>query len=141
LRLEFDYKDGKAASHYDFAMPASTKMQGVYKQKFVCLDLFPVLSALGALQLMTDVQLLVDDNVAIFKLSTAAGDFVIAVPTCDSKGKRTKSAAFTQYIPNVQPLTLDEHMDVVLERYYASNPNDLLIDLDFKKPKRVVEYE
>jgi hypothetical protein len=141
LRLDFDYKDGKAVAHYDFAMPASTKMQGVYKQKFVCLDLFPVLSTLGALQLTTDVQLLLDDNVAIFKFSTAAGDFVIAVPTCDSKGKRTKSAAFTQYIPNVQPLTLDEHMDVVLERYYASNPNDLLIDLDFKKPKRVVEYE
>jgi hypothetical protein len=141
LRLEFDYKDGKAVSHYDFALPASTKMQGVYKRKFVCLDLFPVLSALGALQLTTDVKLLVDDNVAIFKFSTAAGDFVIAVPTCDSKGKRVSSAAFSQYIPNVQPLTLDERMDVALERYYASNPNALLIDLDFKKPKRVVEYE
>lgn len=141
LRLDFDYKDGKAVAHYDFPLPAATKMQGVYKQKFVCLDLFPVLSALGALQLTTDVQLLLDDNVAIFKFSTAAGDFVIAVPTCDIKGKRVNSAAFDQYIPNVQPLTLDERMDVALERYYASNPNDLLIDLDFKKPKRVVEYE
>lgn len=141
LRLDFDYKDGKAVAHYDFPLPAATKMQGLYKQKFVCLDLFPVLSALGALQLTTDVQLLLDDNVAIFKFSTAAGDFVIAVPTCDNKGKRVNSAAFKQYIPNVQPLTLDERMDVALERYYASNPNDLLIDLDFRKPKRVVEYE
>lgn len=141
LRLDFDYKDSKAVAHYDFPLPAATKMQGVYKQKFVCLDLFPVLSALGALQLTTDVQLLLDDNVAIFKFSTAAGDFVIAVPTCDNKGKRVNSTAFKQYIPNVQPLTLDESMDVALERYYASNPNDLLIDLDFKKPKRVVEYE
>ena len=141
LRLDFDYKDGKAVAHYDFSIPVSTKMQGVYKQKFVCLDLFPVLSALGALQLTTDVQLLLDDNVVIFKFSTAAGDFVIAIPTCDSKGKRIKSAAFNQYIPNVQPLTHDEQMDVVLERYYANNPTDLLIDLDFKKPKQVVEYE
>jgi hypothetical protein len=141
LRLEFDYKDGKAVSHYDFALQASTKLQGVYTKKFVCLDLFPVLSALGALQLTTDVQLLVDDTVAIFKFSTDAGDFVIAVPTCDNKGKRVSSAAFSQYIPNVQPLTLDERMDVALERYYASNPNDLLIDLDFKKPKRIVVYE
>lgn len=141
LRLDFDYKNGKAVAHYDFQLPAATKMQGVYKQKFVCLDLLPVLSALGALQLTTDVQLLLDENVAIFKFSTAAGDFVIAVPTCDNNGKRVTSAAFKQYIPNVQPLTLDERMDVALERYYASNPNDLLIDLDFKKPKRVVEYE
>lgn len=141
LRLDFDYKVGKAVAHYDFPLPAATKMQGAYNQKFVCLDLFPVLSALGALQLTTDVQLLLDDNVAIFKFSTAAGDFVIAVPTCDNKGKRVSSAAFDQYIPNVQPLTLDDRMDVALERYYASNPNDLLIDLDFKKPKRVVEYE
>jgi len=141
MRLEFDYKDGKAVAHYDFALPASTKVQGVYKQKFVCLDLFPVLSAMGALQLTTDVQLLLDDNVAIFKFSTAAGDFVIAVPACDSRGKRVDSVAFRQYIPNVQPLTDDERMDVALERYYASNPNDLFIDLDFKRPKRVVEYE
>lgn len=141
LRLDFDYKDGKAVAHYDFPLPAATKMQGVYKQKFVCLDLFPVLSALGALQLTTDVQLLLDEIVAIFKFSTSAGDFVIAVPTCDNKGKRVNSAAFKQYIPNVQPLTLDERMDIALERYYASNSNDLLIDLDFKKPKRVVEYE
>ena len=116
-------------------------MQGLYRQKFVSLDLFPVLSALGALQLTTDVHLLLDDNVAIFKFSTAAGDFVVAVPTCDSKGKRLASDAFTQYLPNVQPLTFDEHIDVLLARYYANNPTDLLIDLDFKKAKRVIEYE
>ena len=141
LRLDFDYKNGKAMAHYDFEMPALTKIKGVYKQNFVCLDLFPVLSALGALQLTTDVQLLLDDNVVVFKFSTSAADFVIAVPTCDSKGKRVSSSAFTQYVPNVQPLTFDEHMDVVLERYYASDPSDLLIDLDFKNSRRVVEYD
>lgn len=141
LRLDFDYKDGKAMAHFDFPLPTSTKMQGVYKQRFVCLDLMPVLSALGALQLTADVQLLLDANVAIFKFSTSAGDYVVAVPTCNEKGKRVSSDAFSQYIPNVQPLTLDERMDLALSRYYASNPADLLIDLDFKKPKRVVEYE
>ena len=143
LRLDFDYKDGKALAHFEFQLPSSTKLQAVYKQKFVCLDLLPVLSALGALQLTTDVQLLLDANVAVFKFSTGAGDFVIAVPTCNEKGKRVNSAAFVQYFPNVQPLTLDERMDISLERYYAKNPEGLLIDLDFNPPKRkqVHEYE
>jgi hypothetical protein len=143
LRLDFDYKEGKALAHYEFQLPSTTKLQAAYKQKFVCLDLLPVLSALGALQLTTDVQLLLDSNVAVFKFSTSAGDFVIAVPTCDDKGKRVKSAAFTKYMPNVQPLTIDERMDVALERYYARNPDGLLIDLDFNPPKRkrVYEYE
>lgn len=141
MRLDFSYQDGKALAHFDFPLPVATKMQGVYKQKFVCLDLFPVLSALGALQLTTDVQLLLDANVAVFKFSTAAGAFVIAVPTCNDKGRRMASEAFVQYAPVAQPLTLDERMDIALNRYYANNPEDLLIDLDFKKPKRVVEYE
>jgi hypothetical protein len=141
LRLDFDYKDGKALAHFEFQLPITTKLKTTYKQKFVCLDLMPVLSALGALQLTTDVQLLFDENVAVFKFSTDAGDFVIAVPTCDNKGKRVRSAAFTKYMPNVQPLTEDERMDIALERYYARNPDGLLIDLDFKKPKQVLVYD
>ncbi len=141
LRLDFDYKDGKALAHFEFQLPTTAKLQTTYKQKFVCLDLMPVLSALGALQLTTDVQLLLDENVVVFKYSTGAGDFVVAVPTCDNKGKRVKSAAFTKYMPNAAPLTLDERMDIALERYYARNPEDLLIDLDFKKPKQVYMYD
>jgi hypothetical protein len=141
LRLDFDYKDGKALAHFEFQLLTTAKLQTTYKQKFVCLDLMPVLSALGALQLTTDVQLLLDENVAVFKYSTGAGDFVVAVPTCDNKGKRVKSAAFTKYMPNAAPLTLDERMDIALERYYARNPEDLLIDLDFKKPKQVYMYD
>lgn len=141
LRLDFDYKDGKAVANFEFALPSNIKLQATFKQKFVCLDLFPVFSALGALQLTTDVELLLDANVAVFKFSTAAGAFVIAVPTCDSKGKRVKSEAFVQYAPDAQPPTLDERMDIALERYYANNPQDLLIDLDFKKPKQRYVYE
>ena len=141
LRLDFDYKDGKALAHFEFQLPTTAKLQKTYKQKFVCLDLMPVLSALGALQLTTDVELLLDENVLVFKFSTGAGDFVIAVPTCDDKGKRVKSSAFTKYMPNSAPLTLDERLDIALERYYARNPEDLLIDLDFKKPKQVLVYD
>jgi hypothetical protein len=141
LRLAFDYKDGKALAHFDFLMPSNTKISSAVSLNFVCLDLFPVLSSLGALQLTTDVELLLDVNVAVFKFSTAAGDFLVAVPTCDNKGKRNKSQAFVEFAPDAQPLTLDERMDMALERYYAINPEDLLIDLDFKKPKRVYMYD
>lgn len=141
LRLAFDYKERKALAHFEFLMPSTTKFSSAVTLNFVCLDLFPVLSALGALQLTTDVELLLDVNVAVFKFSTAAGDFLVAVPTCDNKGKRNKSQAFVEFAPDAQPLTLDERMDISLERYYAINPEDLLIDLDFKKPKRVYEYD
>ena len=141
LRLDFDYKDGKALATFDFQLPSTTKSQAKYTQKFVCLDLFPVLSALGALQLTTDVEVLLDAKVAVFKFSTTAGAFVVAVPTCNNKGKRVASEAFVQYAPVARSLTLDESMDIALERYYASNPEDLLIDLDFNQPKQVYEYE
>ena len=141
LRLDFDYKDGKAQATFDFPLPSTTKSQAKYTQKFVCLDLFPVLSALGALQLTTDVEVLLDANVAVFKFSTTAGAFVVAVPTCNNKGKRVASEAFVQYAPDARSLTLDESIDIILERYYASNPEDLLIDLDFNPPKQVYEYE
>ena len=143
LRLDFDYKDGKSLASFDFPLPSTTKSQAKYTQKFVCLDLFPVLSALGALQLTTDVEVLLDANVAVFKFSTAASGFVVAVPTCNNKGKRVASEAFVQYAPVAQPLTFDESMDIALERYYASYPEDLLIDLDFKqiKPKKIYVYD
>ena len=141
LRFDFDYKDGKAQAPFDFLLPSTTKSQAKFTQKFVCLDLFPVLSALGALQLTTDVEVLLDAKVAVFKFSTDAGDFIVAVPTCNNKGKRVASEAFMEYAPVAQPLTFDESMDIALERYYASNPEDLLIDLDFNPPKQVYEYE
>jgi len=141
LWLDFDFKKQKDVSRFEFKLPPSTHAPTKYVQKFVSMDLIPVLSALGAFQLTTDVELLLDENVAVFKFSTDAGDFVIAVPTCDDKGKRVKSAAFTKYMPNVQPLTEDERMDIALERYYARNPDGLLIDLDFKKQKQVYMYD
>lgn len=141
LRLDFDYKDGQSLAHFEFGLPSSTKVQIMYQQKFVCLDLVPLLSAMGALQLTSDVELQLDANVAIFKFSTVAADYVIAAPTCNDQGNRVNSAAFYQRMPNSQPLSLDERMDITLERYYASNPEDMLIDLDFEVPKQIYEYD
>lgn len=118
LRLEFDYKEGKALAHFEFSMPSNTKLAGTYKQKFVCLDLMPVLSALGALQLSTDVQLLLDKNVAVFKFATDAGKFVVAVPTCDDKGKRNKSAAFSLRNPDLYKAD-SNYIDLAMETYFA----------------------
>jgi hypothetical protein len=143
LLLDFDYKDGKALANFKFPLPSTTKPQAKYTQKFVCLDLFPVLSALGALQLTTDVEVLLDANVAVFKFSTADSGFVVAVPTCNNKGKRVASEAFVQYAPVAQPLTPDERIDIAVERYYAGDLENFEDDLDFKqiKPKQVYEYE
>ena len=118
LRLEFDYKDDKALAFFEFPMPSSTKLTGVYKQKFVCLDLMPVLSALGALELITDVQLLLDKNVAVFKFATDAGKFVVAVPTCDDKGKRNKSVAFSLRTPDLYKAD-SNYIDLAMETYFA----------------------
>lgn len=118
LRLEFDYKDGNALAFFEFPMPSSTKLTGACKQKFVCLDLMPVLSALGALELITDVQLLLDKNVAVFKFATDAGKFVIAVPACDNKGKRIKSAAFNLRLPNIYKAN-SNFIDLAMETYFA----------------------
>lgn len=141
LHLRFDFKKGKPYSHFDYQLPIKPAKPISYKQEFVSVDLMPVLSCLGALQLITDVDVMLDANVLVFKFATAAGSFVIAVPTCDAKGERTTSAAFKYYKPTA--LTLDEEFDLKLETYYASNPEDLLIDLDFNPPKsqRVYEYE
>ncbi len=133
LRLDFDYKDGKALASFDFPLPSTTKSQAKYTQKFVCLDLFPVLSALGALQLTTNVDVLLDANVAVFKFSTAGSDFVVAVPTCDNKGKRVASEAFVEYAPVAQPLTPDERIDIAVERYYAGDLENFEDDLDSKQ--------
>lgn len=118
LNINFDYKDGKSVAPFVFPMPNSTKLTGTYKQKFVCLDLMPVLSTLGALDLTTDVQLLVDKNVAVFKFATDAGAFVIAVPTCDDKGKRVASAAFGLRKPDTYTAT-DNYYDLIIESYVA----------------------
>jgi hypothetical protein len=119
LNINFDYKEGKALAQMSFPMPRNTKFTGTYKQKFVCLDLMPVLSALGALDLTTDVQLLVDNNVAVFKFSTDAGAFVIAVPTCDDKGKRVISAAFGMRKPDAYTAP-DNYYDQIVESYVAN---------------------
>jgi hypothetical protein len=118
LRLEFDYKEGKALAFFEFPMPSSTKLTSTYKQKFVCLDLMPVLSALGALELTADVQLLLDKNVAVFKFATDAGKFVVAVPTCDDKGKRNKSVAFSLRTPDLYKAD-SNYIDLTLETYFA----------------------
>jgi hypothetical protein len=118
LRLEFDYKEGKALAFFEFPMPSSTKLTSTYKQKFVCLDLMPVLSALGALELTADVQVLLDKNVAVFKFATDAGKFVVAVPTCDDKGKRNKSVAFSLRTPDLYKAD-SNYIDLTLETYFA----------------------
>ena len=118
LNINFDYKDGKSVAPFVFPMPNSTKLTGTYKQKFVCLDLMPVLSTLGALDLTTDVQLLVDKNVAVFKFATDAGAFVIAVPTCDDKGNRVASTAFGLRKPVTYTAT-DNYYDLIIESYVA----------------------
>lgn len=118
LRLDFDYKEGKALAFFEFQMPSNTKLAGTYKQKFVALDLMPVLSALGALELTADVQVLLDKHVAVFKFATEAGNFVVAVPTCDDKGKRNKSAAFSLREPDLYKAA-GNYVDLFLETYYA----------------------
>lgn len=135
VEIVFDYKDGDFKAPMPFPLPSTVKMRGVYKQKFVCVDLMAALSTLGALQLTTDVELQLDSNVAVFKFATDAGSYVIALPTCDDKGKRVKSAAFSLRSPVLHKAD-GHYYDVVLEAFFAHTadyfPEKYTLDLTQK---------
>jgi len=92
----------------------------------------PVLSGIGALQLIGDVQMLLDVGVLVFKYSTDSAAYVTAIPTFNKKTKKRNDQAFIYYKPKIlkdKPLTAVEQMIKRIEEE-DTDYSQLLIDDD-----------
>lgn len=75
------------------------KLAKTYKHHFKCRDLMVALSGIGALQLVGDVEMLLDDNVFVLKYSTDIANYTTAIPTYNKQAKKRSSNAFASYTP------------------------------------------
>ena len=75
------------------------KLAKPYKPHFQCRDLMVALSGIGALQLVGDVEMLLDDNVFVLKYSTDIANYTTAIPTYNKQAKKRNSNAFASYTP------------------------------------------
>lgn len=99
--FEFEIFDKKEDVGADPVCPIGKKLKlaSKYKQYFKCRDLMPALSGMGALQLVGDVEVLLDDNVIVFKYSTGVASYTTAIPTVSKQSKKRSEKAFVVYQP------------------------------------------
>lgn len=99
--FEFEIFDKKEDIGADPVCPIGKKLKlaSPYKHYFKCRDLMPALSGMGALQLVGDVEVLLDDNVIVFKYSTGVASYTTAIPTVSKQSKKRSEKAFVVYQP------------------------------------------
>ena len=99
--FEFEIFDKKEDIGADPVCPIGKKLKlaSKYKHYFKCRDLMPALSGMGALQLVGDVEVLLDDNVIVFKYSTGVASYTTAIPTVSKQSKKRSEKAFVVYQP------------------------------------------
>lgn len=120
LNLHFDFdKDGDSfVQQFSFAFPKPITNQQNFSCVFKSIDLMPVLSCLGSLELIADVQLICNKDSIVFQFETSATHLHIAVPMHlpVSKEKTQPIAGFETYTLLETPV--DEKYDPA---WHASN--------------------
>jgi hypothetical protein len=92
-------KDGNVGSNTSCVTGTSIAISAAYKYFFKCRDLMPALGGMGALQIVGDVEMLLDDNVIVFKYNTGVASYITAIPTYNIKSRKRNENAFTAYHP------------------------------------------
>lgn len=92
-------KDGNVGSNTSCVTGTSIAISAAYKHTFKCRDLMPALGGIGALQIVGNVEMLLDDNVLVFKYSTGVASYTTAIPTYNKKTRKRNENAFTTYQP------------------------------------------
>jgi hypothetical protein len=99
--LEFEIFDKAGDIGADTVCSLNKKLKLTRKLKFLfkCRDLMPALSGIGALQLDSDVELILDKNVLVFKYETTAASYTTAIPTFNKQTRKRNEDAFVVYQP------------------------------------------
>ena len=118
LNLHIDKDGGSYVQQFSFAFPKPITDQMTFVCEFKSIDLMPVLSSLGSLELIADVQLICNKDSIVFNFETSATHLQIAVPMHlpVSKEKTQPIAGFETYTLLETPV--DEKYDPA---WHASN--------------------